>query len=210
MKLVNKKIILIIPTILFLTIGCALSNPKYRLYGGVYFTDEGGYEVQKIKDYSFTEISGGFEMIKLDSNPFVGPGFQVYGGLVDQERTTEELWNFLTEKEYQSYQFEEPKDRKIDGYTGRLAEFHGIQDNTNIRGKLFAVMMDQKQQFIMLGYAPEDEWRKFETLYNMTLKTVKFYIPNRVIKFDNPYRRDIDKSEFLKSPFPGATTEVAP
>ncbi|MBW6471931.1 MAG: hypothetical protein K0B14_02300 [Anaerolineaceae bacterium] len=62
----------------------------------------------------------------------------------------------------------------------------------------------------MLGFAPEDEWRKFEPLYDMVLKTVKFYIPNRMMKFVNKYKRDIDIIEFRETPVPGVSTEVAP
>jgi len=83
-------------------------------------------------------------MITSGSLPFVRPGFYVYGGLVDEKLTREELWNFLTQEEYKFYPFDKPKVRKIDGYTGLIAEFHGIQVNTNIRGKLYTVMMDQK------------------------------------------------------------------
>ncbi len=177
---------LFFPLIFIIITGCALSTPKSRLYGGVYFTDEGGFEIQKINNYTFKEVPGGFEMMSPDSQAMVGPGFYGYGGLLDQERTTDQLWEFLSEHEFKDFQFEEPKNRKIDGYTGFMAEFEGLQENIKIKGKLFAVMFNQNQQFYLLGFAPEDEYRKFESLYDMTLKTVKFYIPNRSLKFENP------------------------
>lgn len=184
MKPENLKRFLFFPVILFLTIACAISTPKTRYLGGVYFTDEGGYEIQKVNEYAFDEFPGGFEMVMPDTSPLEGPGFIVYGGLIDQDRTTKELWDFITQEDFKNFQFEEPKERKIDSYNGLIADFHGIQENTAVRGKLFAVMIDQKQQFIMLGFSPEDEWRKFEPLYDMVLKTVKFYIPNRMLQFE--------------------------
>lgn len=201
---------LIFPLILILLMGCTLSTSKSRLYGGIYFTDQGGFEIQKINNYTFKEYPRGFEMMSQDADPFVGPGFQGYGGLLEQERSTQELWEFLTQEEYNDLEFNRPKNRKIDGYTGLIAEFDGVRENTKIKGKLFAVMFDQNQQFYLIGFAPEDEYRKFESLYDMTLKTVKFYIPNRVIKFQNPYKRNIGEGELNKTQVPGISTEPAP
>lgn len=207
MELAHLKKIFLSTFLLLLTISCALSTPTTRLLEGVYFTDQGGYEIQLVKDYTLNEFSGGFEMLTPGSSILVGPGFLVYGGLIEEERTNEELWNLITQEEYKNFQFEEPKARKIDSISGFIGEFQGVQANKNIRGKLFLTMVGQKQQFIMLGFAPEDEWRKFESLFDTILKTVKFFIPNRVLKLDNPYKRHIDENEFQKSPIPESSSD---
>jgi hypothetical protein len=41
----------------------------------------------------------------------------------------------------------------------------------------------------------------------MVLKTVKFYIPNRVLKLDNPYKRHIDENVYQKSPIPESSSD---
>ena len=210
MRLNSKKRIQIFSIFLCLSIGCVLSTSTTTLLSGVYFTDAGGYEIQTVNDYTFNEFSGGFEMLTPGSSILVGPGFLVYGGLIEEERTNEELWNLITQNNYQNFQFEEPKARKIDLISGFIGEFQGVQASKNIRGKLFLTMVGQKQQFIMLGFAPEDEWEKFEPIYNKVLKTVKFYIPNRSLKFENNYKRDINENEFRETPLSGASTEVAP
>ncbi len=210
MRLNYLKKFLFISVTLFLTIACTLSTHKTRFLGGVYFTDEGGYEIQKVTNYTFTEFSGGFEMVMPGSNQQVGPGFLVYGGLIDEERTNEELWNLITKEEYKFYQFEEPKNRKIDDIPGLIAVYQGVQENIKVKGKIFIAMVDKNQQFIMLGSAPEEEWNNFESIYEMVLRTVKFYIPNRSVKFENKYKRDINENEFGESPAHGISTEIAP
>lgn len=207
MELDQLKKISLSTFLLLLTIGCALSTQNTRLLGGVYFTDPGGYEIQLVKDYIVNEFSGGFEMLKPGSSILVGPGFLVYGGLIEEERTNEEIWNLITQEKYKDFQFDEPKARKIDSISGFIGEFQGVQASKNVRGKLFLTMVDQKQQFIMLGFAPEDEWKKFESLFDVVLKTVKFYIPNRVLKLDNPYKRYVDVNEFQKSRIPESSPD---
>lgn len=59
----------------------------------------------------------------------------------------------------------------------------------------------------MIDFAPEDEQRKFESLFDMVLKTVKFYIPNRVLKLENPYKRHIDENVYQKSPIPESSSD---
>ena len=130
-----------------MTIACALSTSTIRLLGSVYFTDEGGYEIQKVNGYTFKEFPGRFEMVRLDSKLAVGPGFLIYGGIIDG--------------------------------------FQGLQGNVKVKGKFFVTMVDDNQQFILIGFAPEDEWRNFKSLFNKVLKTVKFYISNCSIKFEN-------------------------
>jgi hypothetical protein len=98
----------------------------------------------------------------------------------------------------------------VDGISGLLGEFHGLQNNTKVFGKLFLTMVDKKQQFILIGFASENEWKKFEPIYDMVLKTVKFYIPNRSLKFENKYKREINENESRVTPLPVASTEVAP
>jgi len=71
-------------------------------------------------------------------------------------------------------------------------------------------MVGKKQQFILIGFAPENEWKKFEPIYDTVLKTVKFYIPNRSLKFENKYKREINEKESRVTPLPVASTEVAP
>lgn len=204
----NKFIIFSV--IQFLTIACALTTSTTRQLGSVYFTDEGGYEIQKVNDYTFKEFSGGFEMVRSDSKLAVGPGFLVYGGVIEKERTNEELWNLFTQEKYKSYQFEKPKNRTIDDIHGLIGGFQGQQGNVKVKGKIFVTMVDDNQQFILIGFAPEDEWSNFKSLFNKVLKTIKFYIPNRSFKFENKYKRDIKDNEIYKLSPTGVSTLVAP
>lgn len=196
--------------IMFLTTACVISLPAPSLLGRVHFTDSGGYEVQVVNEYTFQEFEGGFDMLSPGSEPLIGPGFLGFGGMIEEERTNEDLWNFVTQEEYKNFQFDEPKTRKIDSISGLISEFEGVQDGVNVRGKLFLTMVGQKHQFVLIGFSPEDEWRRFEPLYDKVLRTVKFYIPNRSVIFDNPYRRDINEDEINSPTMSVDKTDVVP
>jgi len=186
--------------ILFLTTACTVNLPGSTLLGRVHFTDSGGYEVQVVNEYTFEELEGAFEMLSPGSEPLIGPGFIGFGGLIEEERTNEDLWNFVTLDVYNDFQFEIPKPGKVDSNTGLISEFEGVQDGVSVHGKLFLTMVSEKHQFVLIGFAPEADWKKFEPIYDRVLKTVKFYIPNRTLILDNPYRRDIEKDEFNTTP----------
>jgi len=145
MELAHLKKICLSTFLLLLTISCAVSTPTTRLLEGVYFTDPGGYEIQLVKDYIVNEFTGGIEMLKPGSTILVGPGFLVYGGLIEEERTNEELWKLITLEKYNNFQFDDPKARKIDSISGFIGEFQGVQASKNVRGKLFLSMIDENE-----------------------------------------------------------------
>ena len=210
MSFINNKISIILCLFLSQFTACSLLTPGTNLLGRVFFSDAGGYEVQLVNDYTFKENESGFEMLSPGSEPLIGPGFIGIGGLIEEERTNEDLWNSVTLDEYKNYQFDTPKTRKINGISGLIAEFTGSQDEISVRGKIYIAMVNEKQPFVLIGFYPEDEWRRFEPLYDRVLGTVKFYIPNRSVIFDNPYRRDINEDEFTSPTMSGDETEVVP
>lgn len=114
-----------------------------------YSSNEGGFSIQKMKDYTFSEVLGGIEMTATGAQPEVGPGFQVFGSLTDQEQTNDEMWEMITQQSDTTLDFDKPDKYKVDDVRGLLAEFEGEQAGEEVRGKVFVVMVKPDQQFFM-------------------------------------------------------------
>lgn len=175
----NKRILkffIIVLIVSLSSIACNLGKFVSNDLGGEeYSSNEGGFSIQKVQDYTFADVLGGIEMTAPDAKAEVGPGFQIFGSLTDQEQTNEEMWDIITQPGNTSFEFDKPDKYKVDGARGLLAEFDGNQNGIDIRGKVFLVMVKPNQQFIMFGIAPKEEWKAFESVYMQVLDSVKFF-----------------------------------
>jgi hypothetical protein len=140
-----------------------------------YSSKEGGFSIQKVQDYTFSEVLGGIEMTAPGAQPEVGPGMQIFGSLTDQELTNDEMWDMITQQSATTFDFDKPDKYKVDDVRGLLAEFEGEQSGEEVRGEVFVVMVKPDQQFFMFGIAPKEEWRKFEPVFMEVLDSVKFF-----------------------------------
>lgn len=176
MKKRNGLFIGIIMIVLMVSMACNLGNSANREDSEDIFTiDEGGFSFQIIEDYTINEILAGVEMTATDAIPEVGPGMQLFGSLTDQEQTTQEMWDTITNPESSQFDFEKPKKYEVDGKDGLIAEFDGEQAGEVVRGKIFVVMVEPMQQFMMFGIAPENDWKDFESTYEDVLDSVEFF-----------------------------------
>ncbi len=141
----------------------------------IFTSKEGGFSFKKLDDYTINEILAGVEMTANDGIPEVGPGMQLFGSLTDQEQTTEDMWEMVTNPENSQFDFEKPKNYEVDDKKGLIAEFEGEQAGVAVKGKIFLVMVEPMQQFMMFGIAPEDAWKEFEDTYDDVLDSVKFF-----------------------------------
>ena len=176
MKKRNIVFLVLLMIVFIVTMGCNLGKTTTsKDSNDDYTSDEGGFSFQILEDYSVNEVLAGVEMVSPDGIPEVGPGMQLYGGITDQEQTTEELWNMVTDPEIGLFEFDKPKKFKVDGVNGLIAEFKGEQAGATVKGKIFLVMVKPDQQFFMFGIAPEDDWKKFISDYDKVLDSVKFH-----------------------------------
>ncbi|MDO9088333.1 MAG: hypothetical protein Q7U53_19160 [Anaerolineaceae bacterium] len=176
MKKRNIAFMVLIMIVLIVSMACNLGkSTSSKDSNEIYTSDEGGFSFQILEDYTVNEVLAGVEMVAPDGIPEVGPGMQLYGGITDQEQTTDELWELVTDPEIGLFEFEKPKKYKVDGVNGLIAEFKGEQAGEAVKGKIFLVMVKPDQQFFMFGIAPEDDWKRFVSIYDKVLDTVKFH-----------------------------------
>jgi hypothetical protein len=175
MKKRNLMFMGIMIIVLLVSMACNLGKSTgNKAVTDVYTSEEGGFSFKILKDYSLNEVLGGVEMTAPDAIPEVGPGIQLFGTITDQEQTTEGMWDLVTDPEIGQFTFDKPKKYTVDGQKGLIAGFEGEQVGESVKGKIFLVMVKPDQQFMMFGIAPEKEWKKFESLYDDVLKSVKF------------------------------------
>jgi hypothetical protein len=202
MKKRNIAFMVLIMIVLIVTMSCNLGkSTSSKNSNDVYTSDEGGFSFQILEDYSVNEVLAGVEMVSPDGIPEVGPGMQLYGGITDQEQTTEELWKLVTDPEIGLFEFDKPKKFKVDGVNGLIAEFKGEQAGAAVKGKIFLVMVKPEQQFMMFGIAPKDDWKKFVPTYDKVLDTVKFHDAIPIdYSFEEPEEWTFEEESTLTQP----------
>lgn len=206
----NKRIIkflFIVLVISLSSIACNLGKfESNEMFGEEYSSEEGGFSIQKVKDYTFADVLGGIEMTAPDAEPQVGPGLQIFGSLTDQDQTNEEMWDIITQPGNTYFDFDKPDKYKVDGARGLLAEFDGEQNGVEVRGKVFLVMVKPDQQFIMFGVAPKEDWKDFEPVYMKVLDSVKFF---DAIPIDTSFE-EYEEPEFEEGELGQESAPVAP
>lgn len=201
------KFLIIVMVISLSSIACNLGKFESNdLFGEEYTSEEGGFSIQKVKDYTFADVLGGIEMTAPDAEPEVGPGFQIFGSLTDQEQTNEEMWDIITQPGNISFEFDKPDKYKVDGARGLMAEFDGEQNGVEVRGKVFLVMVKPDQQFIMFGVAPKEVWKDFEPVYMKVLDSVKFF---DAVPIDTSFE-EYEEPEFEEGDLGQESAPVAP
>jgi hypothetical protein len=195
MKKRSFKLLIVILVIFLGTVACNISsfgnnkNSEDEISSNEYSSKEGGFSFEIVEDYTINEILAGVEMTAPDATLEVGPGMQLFGSLTDQEQTTEEMWDIITNPESSQFEFEKPKKYEVDDEKGLIATFEGEQAGEPVKGKIFLVMVKPDQQFMMFGIAPQDEWKEFEDIFDDVLVSVKFF---EAVPIDTSYEEEED------------------
>ena len=188
--------LLIVILVIFLgTVACNIGsfdnnkNSEDEISSNEYSSKEGGFSFEIVEDYTINEILAGVEMTAPDATLEVGPGMQLFGSLTDQEQTTEEMWDIITNPESSQFEFDKPKKYEVDDEKGLIATFEGEQAGEPVKGKIYVVMVKPNQQFMMFGIAPQDEWKDFEDIFDDVLVSVKFF---EAVPIDTSYEEEED------------------
>jgi hypothetical protein len=175
-KIMIKRQHLFIFTIIILlsaALACSLGGGKDIPLGETFQSDVGGYIVQKVPDYQFEETFGMAIMMPEDAQQDVGPFIMVYGGLIEENKSTQAILDEM-KAQAEFAEFSNPKQTRVDGIEGLLVEFSGEEGGQMLKGKLFVVAPFPSQEFYMTAISPEGRWKEIEPVYDAVLKSVKF------------------------------------
>jgi hypothetical protein len=151
--------LILVLVLAFVSTACNLGKKTSKLLGDEYRSEVGGFSLNKVNDYSFDDSFGIVNMTAPEASPETGPGIMVMGGLMEQEMSNEDLLESM-KAQASTIEVGKPKKTKVDGVVGLLADLSGEYQDVTIKGKIFMAMVSPKQEFILMGLAPKDEWKK--------------------------------------------------
>jgi hypothetical protein len=142
---------------------------------------EGGYAFQPIPEYTTESMFGMSVMEAPDADEDTGPYFMLVGGKNDEEMTNKDIYDSLnSELDIQSEQSVEILDEKevmVNGKTGLLMDFSGMEDDQEVRARIVVVAVTPMQQFTMIAISPESDWNAVKSTFNTVLSSVTFFEP---------------------------------
>lgn len=169
----NAPLVLVILMLLIATLACSLGGKKDIPLGETFTSDVGGFTLKKVPDFEFEESFGLVIMMPPDAQQDVGPFIMVYGGLIEENLSTQDILEQM-KNQAEFAQFSDPKTTKVDGMEGLLVEFSGEEGGQMLKGKLFTVAPFPKQEFYITGLAPEERWKELEPIYDAVLNSITF------------------------------------
>lgn len=166
--------LILVLVLAFVSTACNLGKKTSKLLGDEYRSEVGGFSLNKVNDYSFDDSFGIVNMTAPEASPETGPGIMVMGGLMEEEMSNEDLLESM-KAQASTIEVGKPKKTKVDGVAGLLADLSGEYQDVTIKGKIFMAMVSPKQEFILMGLAPKDEWKKVEPIFEAVLDSVTLF-----------------------------------
>jgi hypothetical protein len=162
----------------------ASSAKDSKYLGEEYRSESGGFSIKKANDYTFTDTIGIINMIAPGGDQELGPGIMVVGGLNDEEMTNEDLLEKMR-RSSSDLNIGKSKSFKINDIKALSSEITGSYNDTPVKGKVVVAMVNEFQQFTMLGFAPEEKWQDLSPVFEAVLTSVEFFEPNPDAEMQN-------------------------
>jgi len=181
MKKQSFPLILVILALVFSSLACSLGKKSDEapmkssdVLGEEYRSEEGGFVIRKVSNYSFDDVIGIVNMTAPDGTVDSGPGIMVLGAILDQEFTNEDLLENIS-LQSSGMEVGKGKSKKVDGVDGLLADISGDNNGTAVKGQVYTAMVSPTQEFVLLGIAPEERWKELEPIFKEVLDSVTFF-----------------------------------
>ena len=203
----SKILVLLVAVLLALsTMACFITDIVSNVTGGggdgvtggeVTRSEGGGYEYVAPSDYENSEAYGYAELIAPGGDIDNGPAFILIGGITEDNQTNEDLVANMQDTLSEG-KFSQPKKIKVDGVDGLSITVSDLEDGAE--GQIVVVMVTPTQQFLMIGMAPDGEWKTVKKDFETVLKSVRFFEPS--LDYYEEYATDV--------PYTELTEEVSP
>jgi len=161
--------------------------------GDTYRSEMGGFEFKPLEGYEISEFYGMVQMIPPGADEMTGPMIMLLGGLNDTEMDNDTLLEKMSE-DTPDAEFSKPKNIKVDGIKGYEADLTSTYEGESIEGQIVVMMVTPIQQFVLLGAAPEGEWKSVKKDFEKVLKSVNFFEPDPNAMLDEPAQGVFEES----------------
>lgn len=156
--------------------------------------EAGGFAFQVIPDYDLFEEPGFVDLVAPDGDADLGPLISFIGGYAAEGTTAEELMGMIEGDEESELKMSPPEDLSVGGYSGLMADLSSLYMGEPIEGRVVVVIVDDMQQFVMFGGAPESRWEsELLPYFEAVLETVEFFEAEEVFVPD-----DVTEGEELR------------
>jgi hypothetical protein len=167
-------------------------------------SEQGGFLIKQPIDYEVYDFWGFVVMEAPEADPDLGPFIMMYGGLVDQPKTIDQMIaEFLGEGDFEADEVEivSRKAGKVGGVTAELVELRGKVEGKEVAARGVFSMVNPQQEFFMVGIAPLAGFEKeFGPLFDSMVASVSFFEPTELSFDDTDFDFDFD---FEDPPTPG-------
>jgi sugar lactone lactonase YvrE len=132
--------------------------------------DDQGFAFRPLPGYQLnTEF--GVQLLAEGADPDTGPAFMIVGGESAEGTTASSLIESLESSEVD---VTEPVAIQVDGRDGLVSEIK--RTTGDLAGRVVAVMVTPRQQFVLFGMAPQAEWDgEVADLFNAVLGSIKLF-----------------------------------
>jgi sugar lactone lactonase YvrE len=164
----------------------ATPEPEVELGEELVSTD-GGFSLLLVPGYQSESMFGIVSMEAPDADADRGPAIMILGGPNEEGMSLEEMRIDFTEdmESESSIRVTKPQDILIDGALGVMMDIEGDDEGVRVAGRIVIVLVNENQQFIMFGFAPDNRWEEeLLAAYMAVLDTVKFFEPEFTLDFD--------------------------
>lgn len=182
MKTKTKRFVLILTVLVLAALACSLPFELPSLGGSSalgeeYRSEDGGFTFKRLKDYTLDDSWGVVYMEGPGEDSDMTPVIQIVGSNEYFEFTNiDEFFSELENQILEDATVSSVKNYRVDGVNGKLVEVSFLEEaDGRARGKIFIAIPYEGQAFLMMGASHEDEWPKFEKLFDAVLKSVKFH-----------------------------------
>ena len=186
----HRRLLTIFLILIAASLACRRGAREQIVLGEEHRSEEGGFILQKIPDYDFESFVNLVIMTAPDALPETGPMIMIEGGLIEEEMNIQDLFEAL-KHESEGVVIGDGEKVTVDGIDGLLADLSGNYGGEPISGRLFVAMSGPKQEFMMIGMAPEARWGELSPIFDAVLESVRFIEAQPLVWLDDDAEVDI-------------------
>lgn len=133
---------------------------------------EGGFSFNSIPDYELSVVGGMVAMMAPGADPDLGPVMQLMGTNNETDTTNDQLYEQF--KRGTPMHLSSAQPLLIDGIEGVSVDISGENNGKAMLGRMAMVMVNPRQQFVLLLGAPKEDWNSVAPYFDAVLATIKF------------------------------------
>ncbi len=133
---------------------------------------DGGFSFQPIPGFEMTSFGGMVSMSAPGADADLGPVMQLMGWNNERDTTNEDLYEQL--KRDTPMRISPAESITINGIAGLAADISGDNNGKAMLGRAAMIMVNARQQFVLMLGAPKDEWDAVAPYFEAVLASINF------------------------------------